>query len=253
MAEEYERHLVPAVFAPFARDLARRVAALAPSRILELAAGTGVVTRELLAAVPAAELTATDLNPAMVEVGSELAVGAWWEPADAADLPFADKRFDCVVCQFGVMFFPDKPAAFAEAGRVLAPHGHVLMSTWGTVAENDFAVALEASLRQVFGESSPPFISEIPHGYADIERVVADLRLGGLRCLDAASVTFEGSASSAADIAAGFCRGTPLRAAIEQRADLDAAVEAVTEELRARLGAGRVTCQMTAHVVDAVR
>lgn len=253
MADSYERLLVPAVFAPFARDLAGRVASLAPSHILELAAGTGVVTRELLTAAPEAELTATDLNPAMVEVGSELAAGARWEPADATRLPFADQLFDCVVCQFGVMFFPDKPTAFSEVARVLAPGGHFVMSTWATVGEHDFSIALEAGLRDVFPHDVPAFLSEIPHGYADVERVVADLRLGGLESIEVTSITLIGSAQSATDIAVGFCTGTPLRAAIEERGDLDEAIDAVARELRTRLGPDPVTGRMTALVIDVVR
>lgn len=116
MPEAYERWLGPTVFRPFAVDLAGRVAARRPGRVLELAAGTGVLTRELLAADPHCDLTATDLNSAMVEFGRRRAPAALWRQADATDLPFDAGRFDAVVCQFGVMFFPDKPAAFAEAG-----------------------------------------------------------------------------------------------------------------------------------------
>ena len=119
MPEAYNRWLAPAVFRPFARDLARRAARLAPGRILEIAAGTGVLTNELVTALPMAEVTATDLNAAMVEFGSRQAPGAEWRQADALDLPFKNDQFDLVACQFGVMFFPDKLAAFAEvqAGR----------------------------------------------------------------------------------------------------------------------------------------
>jgi SAM-dependent methyltransferase len=88
-----------------------------PRRILEIAAGTGVLTRELAAAVPWAEVTATDLNAAMVEFGSGQVPLAVWQQADALHLPFGGKLFDLVVCQFGVMFFPDKPAGFREMRR----------------------------------------------------------------------------------------------------------------------------------------
>src|SRR5690349_2607472 len=113
--ELYETQLVPLIFEPYAADLARRVAALHPSRVLETAAGTGVVTRAMARLLPAhAELIATDLNQPMLDraaaVGTERAVR--WLQADAMRLPFDDASFDVVVCQFGVMFFPDKAHAF---------------------------------------------------------------------------------------------------------------------------------------------
>jgi SAM-dependent methyltransferase len=253
MPEAYERWLGPAVFQPFAADLARRVAGRRPRRVLELAAGTGILTRELLAAVDGAEITATDLNDAMVRYGSGLAPGAQWRQADALDLPFDDGRFDAVVCQFGVMFFPDKPAAYAEARRVLAPGGSFLFNAWGTVDEHDFAAALMTGLEQAFPDDPPTFVSAIPHGYADIDAVLGDLRGGGFDSVSVDTITLEGRAGSAGDIATGFCTGTPLRPAIEARGDLAATTAVVAEAMEARLGPGEVTARMVAHVFDASR
>ena len=123
MPAAYERFLAAPVFQPFAVDLARRVAARAPRQILELAAGTGVLTRELAAAAANAEITATDLNDAMVDLGRARVPEATWQPADAMSLPFDDGQFDVVACQFGVMFFPDKPAAYAECAASSPPMG----------------------------------------------------------------------------------------------------------------------------------
>jgi SAM-dependent methyltransferase len=253
MAEAYDRYLVPTVFRPFAADLARRAARLAPAAVLELAAGTGVLTRELLAAAPGAEIVATDLNAPMVRLGERLVPDARWELADAERLPFPEARFDLVACQFGVMFFPEKPAAFAQARRVLIPGGRLLFNTWHTVESHDFARALLAGLRAVFPVDPPRFLAAVPHGYTDPERVVADLVGGGLEVESVETVTLAGRAASAADVALGFCVGTPLRAEIEARADLTAMTQAVQREVTARLGAGPVTGQMTAHVVVARR
>src|SRR5690349_113274 len=113
----YETYLVPLIFEPYAGGLAKRRKGRAGSRLLEIAAGTGVVTRALAAALPeSAAIVATDLNQAMIDqaaaVGTKRTVE--WRQADAMKLPFPDASFDAVVCQFGTMFFPDKAKAFAE-------------------------------------------------------------------------------------------------------------------------------------------
>jgi SAM-dependent methyltransferase len=251
MPEAYERWLVPTVFRPFAVDFARRVSARMPERVLELAAGTGVLTRELVAAVGSAEVMATDLNDAMIDFGRRRVPGATWRQADAMALPFDDGQFDFIACQFGVMFFPDKPAAFAETRRVVTPEGTVLLSTWGPVETHDFQAALVAGLERAFPDDPPTFMVSMPHGYADLDIVVGDLRAGGLDCVAVESVTLEGHAASAADLAVGYCAGTPLRPAIEARGELAATTAEVTIEMEARLGAGAVTGRMTAHVIEA--
>ena len=252
MSEVYDRWLAPTVFRPFAVELARRVAVRRPQRLLEVAAGTGVLTRELLA-TGTVDVTATDLNEAMVEFGRRSVPGATWRQADALGLPFDDGRFDVVACQFGVMFFPDKPAAHAEARRVLEPGGSLFLATWGPLDGHDFEVAVTAGLDRIFPDDPPRFLHSVPHGYADLAVVVADLRAGGLDVVSAETVTVEGRAASAADLATGYCTGTPLRAEIDARGDLTAAISAVAEELERRFGSGPMVGRMTAHVVEAVR
>jgi SAM-dependent methyltransferase len=253
MAEAYERYLVPTVFRPFAADLAHRAARLAPAAVLELAAGTGVLTRELLAAVPGTQIIATDLNGPMVQLGAQLVPGARWEQADAGRLPFPEARFDVVACQFGVMFFPDRRAAYAELRRVLAPSGRLLVNTWDTIDTHGFAQALAGALGQVFPGDVPAFLSTVPHGYADPDEVVGDLRAAGYEVESVETLTLEGRAASAVDVATGFCTGTPLRGEIEARGDLAATTRLVGAELTARFGDGPVSAPMTAHVVQARR
>jgi SAM-dependent methyltransferase len=194
------------VFRPFAVDLAGRAAHHRPDRILELAAGSGVLTRELVATLPAAELMATDLNPAMVSLGSKQVPTARWEQADAVRLPYPDGWFDLVVSQFGVVFFPDKPAAFAEARRVLRPGGHLLFNTWDVLTTHGFQAALVAGLERAFPGDPPTFIVALPHGYADCDVVVGHLTAGGLERVAVESVTLEGHAVSVAELAAGYSR-----------------------------------------------
>jgi hypothetical protein len=146
-------------------------------------------------------------------------------------LPFGDGQFDLVACQFGVMFFPDKPAAFREARRVLASGGRLLFSTWGAVGTHGFAAALAAGIERAFPGDPPAFVTAVPHGYCDLGQVTADLAAGGLECVSAELVTLDGQVGSAADVAAGFCTGTPLRMAIEHRGDLMASTALVSQEM----------------------
>jgi SAM-dependent methyltransferase len=251
MPEIYDRHLGPALFAPFARHLARLAVALAPGRILELAAGTGIATAELLRALPDAQLTATDLNQAMVTCAAERVPGPTWSVADAQRLDFADASFDLVVCQFGVMFFPDKAAAFAEAARVLAPDGTMLFTVWDVVESSPFPAALVASLATVLPVDPPGFVTDVPHGYADQEQIRADVHAGGLEIERLERLVLNGTASSARSLAEGFCLGTPLRFALQKRGSLDALTDDIADELAVRLGSGEVTGELAAFVVSA--
>jgi SAM-dependent methyltransferase len=191
---------------------------------------------------------ATDLNAAMVQYGAARVSQASWQQADAQDLPFPDDSFDLIVCQFGVMFFPDKSAAFAEARRVLRPDGRLVFNTWGPLETHEFGAAVVAALRQTFPADPPSFLARIPHGYHDPELVSADLTVGGLRSESADSLTLLGTADSAASVARGFCVGTPIRAEIEARGDLAATTSAVESLVSSVLGSGRVTAKMTAWV-----
>src|SRR5690349_8452340 len=128
----YERYMVPLLFRPYAEELAARAKALQPKRILETAAGTGVVTAALAQALPGADIVATDLNQPMLDVAITRvsSTNVSFRQADALDLPFGDASFDLVVCQFGVMFFPDKVKGASEANRVLRTGGHYLFAVW---------------------------------------------------------------------------------------------------------------------------
>ena len=151
----YESHLVPLIFEPYAIDLAKRLASRSPARVLEIAAGTGVVTRQLASVLaPGTAIVATDLNQPMLDLAAALGTArpVEWRQADAMQLPFEDGAFDAVVCQFGVMFFPDKAKAFAEAKRVLRPGGVYLFNVWDRIEENEFADIVTKSLAALFPE-----------------------------------------------------------------------------------------------------
>ena len=163
----YETHLVPLIFEPYAPDLARRLASNAAGRVLELAAGTGVATRALASILPAtSSIVATDLNVPMLEQAKaiDIARPVEWRQADAMQLPFENGAFDAVVCQFGVMFFPDKPLAFSEARRVLAEGGVFVFNVWDRIEENEFADMVTTALTRRYPDDPPRFLARVPHG-----------------------------------------------------------------------------------------
>ncbi len=256
VAELYQRLLAPMFFEPYADDLAGRVAALGPSRVLETAAGTGVATRALARALPAgAALIATDLNQGMLDRAAAIGAGrtVGWRQADATDLPFGDATFDAVACQFGAMFFPDKVRGFAEARRVLCPGGALLFSVWDRLEENEFAEVAIAALARLFPEDPPRFLARTPHGYFDLERLARDLAGAGFAAEpQVETVAARSRAPSAQVVALALCQGTPLRGEIEARAGepgLAEATAACAAALEARFGAGPIEGKMQAHVV----
>ena len=251
----YHDHLGPLLFAPYARDLARRTAALNPRRILETAAGTGIVTEALLDAASQAGIVATDLNQAMLDVAAARidSTRVEFRQADAQALPFADAGFDAVVCQFGVMFFPDRIGAYKEARRVLAPGGAFLFNVWDSLDENPVSKAVAETVAGLFPDDPPSFLSRTPFGYHDKARIEADLRAAGFTGIETETVRLRSAVPSARDAAFGLTHGSPLRAEIEAHGEgaLERATDAVVATL-SRLGHGAGAEEpMSAHVVVA--
>jgi len=255
----YETYLVPLLFEPYAADLASRLAAKAPGRVLEIAAGTGVVTRALAAALPErASIVATDLNQPMLDQAAALGTRrpVEWRQADAMQLPFADGVFDAVVCQFGVMFFPDKARAFAEARRVLRPGGVWVFNVWDRIEENEFADVVTAALAPLFPADPPRFLARTPHGYHLPGKVAEDLARGGFAAPpEIVTLAARSRARSPRDPAVAYCQGTPLRSEIETRdaSRLEEATDVAADALGRRFGRGEVDGKMQAHVVTIAR
>ena len=255
----YESHLVPLIFEPFATELVNRLALRPLTRVLEIAAGTGVVTRKLAAVLPASVgIVATDLNQSMLDlaatVGTERPVE--WRQADAMQLPFADESFDAVVCQFGVMFFPDKTKAFAEARRVLRLGGIFIFNVWDRIEENEFADTVTTALESMFPDDPPRFMARTPHGYHDHASIERDLKVGGFMASPHIATVTERSRANAARIPAiAYCEGTPLRNEIEARgaARLGEATDLATDAIARRFGSGPVDGKIQAHVVTVER
>ena len=254
--ELYDTHLVPLIFEPYAADLAQRLASRPLARLLEIAAGTGVVTRAMASALPAsAAIVATDLNQPMLDrasaVGTRRAVE--WRQADAMQLPFPDGSFDAVVCQFGVMFFPEKAKAFAEARRMLRPGGIFLFNVWDRIEENEFADIVTAALARLFPDDPPRFMARTPHGYHDREAIKRDLAKGGFTTQPQIDTVAARSRAGSFDIPAiAYCRGTPLRNEIEARdaSRLAEATRIAAEAIARRFGRGAVDGKIQAHVIS---
>ncbi len=257
--EVYERYTVPLLFRPYARDLARRLAERHPRDVLELAAGTGAVTRELAAVLPRdTSMTATDLSRPMLDRARALPLPrpVRWVEADAGALPFPDGSCDAVLCQFGVMFFPDRPRAFGEARRVLRPGGVLLFNVWQALGANDFVAVTEAVAAGLFPADPPDFLSRVPYGYHDVAAITRDLAAGGFTGAPRIeTVARPGRAGSAQDVATALCRGTPLRDEIEARGGrtLDEVTRAVGSALAERFGPGPVEGPLSALVVTVTR
>jgi ubiquinone/menaquinone biosynthesis C-methylase UbiE len=254
----YDRNLGPLLFEPYAADLAARLADIAQGRVLETAAGTGIVTRALIRTLPdAVEIIATDLNQPMLHAAAAQLDNArvTWRQADALALPFADKAFDAVLCQFGVMFFPDKPAAYRETRRVLKPGGRFVFNVWDRIEENEIAGIVNEAIAALFPEDPPRFFARIPHGYYDTGTIHAELGKTGFTSIKVETVQLVSRAQSPSDAVIGFCQGSPLRNEIEARdpGSLAAATDAAASAVAARFGNGPISAKMQAHVITAAR
>ncbi len=256
--EMYDRLMVPLIFEPYATDLAERVAAVQPQEVLETAAGTGVVTRALASRLPAdVRIVATDLNPPMLDQAARRLsdTRVEWRQADALALPFEDRRFDAVVCQFGAMFFPDKDRAYREALRVLKPGGRYVFNVWDAIEANEFADAVTQALAEMFPEDPPRFLARTPHGYHDADGIRAALHAAGFADVAVEAVEARSSAPSACEPAVAYCQGTPLRNEIEARdaARLEEATDRATNALACRFGNGPIDGRIRAFVFTAIR
>lgn len=216
---DYEARLVPMFFEPYARDMATRLPART-SRVIETAAGTGVVARHLLERLDAeATMVVTDLQDAMLAVARKRMGGdprVTIHAADAVDLPYDDRSFDLVVCQFGLMFFSDKLAGLREARRVLTPDGTLLLSTWGSLDDNPVAGITHEEVTRVFPEAPPPFL-RVPFGMHDPDAVVDLLHAAGFSYVTSEVVSLEAMSPSAHHAAVGLLCGSPMFTQLQER------------------------------------
>jgi ubiquinone/menaquinone biosynthesis C-methylase UbiE len=239
--EHYDSGLGPHIFVDYAANLTRRVTATSPARVLEIAAGTGIVTRMLRDALPATtNLIASDLNPPMLDVARKkfkTHENISFQPADATALPFADAAFDTVVCQFGVMFFPDKDKSFREVHRCLAPRGHYLFNVWDSFEYNPFARITHETIAGFFAKDAPGFY-KVPFGYFQLDPIKASLIAAGFEDISAHVLKIEKEIPSARRFAEGLVLGNPVIDEIRSRgtAAADQVVDGLTAALQQAFG-----------------
>ena len=253
--ELYDTHLVPLIFRPYAVDLVGRLLSRPLARVLEIAAGTGVVTRAMASMLPEnVSIVATDLNQPMIDHASLLGThrAVEWRQANAMELPFKNATFDAVVCQFGVMFFPKKSRAYSEVRRVLRPEGVFIFNVWDRLEENEFAHTVTTALEAFFPEDPPRFLARTPHGYYAHETIKRDLANGGFTASpEIVTWTARSWAESFRIPAIAYCQGTPLRNEIEARdpSRLGEATDIAAEAIARRFGRGAVDGKIQAHII----
>ena len=248
----YDRYMGPLLFEPYARCVAERVGALRPTRILETAAGTGIVTRTLREAVPEATIVATDINPAVVGFAAEQVQSerVEFQVADAQNLPFEAAMFDLVVCLFGIMFFPDKVRANAEAKRVLRPQGAYIVVAFDRLDRNPIPKAAGEAVASLFPED-PRYMERGPFSYTDPALMEEDLQAAGFEAIEVETVELS-SRVSARDAAHGIVLGSPFRAEIE-RLDTSALERATRAVERALEPWDDRDAPLSAHIATASR
>jgi ubiquinone/menaquinone biosynthesis C-methylase UbiE len=246
----YDRYM-GFLFEPYAKLVAERCAVLQPDRILETAAGTGIVTRAVHRAAPQAHIVATDINPAMLEFAANALHSnrVSFQRADAQNLPFAEGSFDLVLCQFGVMFFPDKIRANDEARRVLCPNGHYLLVTFDRLELNPIPKAAQDAVSALFPDNPFDYMERGPFSYADPARIKHDLLTAGFTDVNVETIRLL-SRVNPHDAAQAFVFASPFRSEIERRdpSALDRAAEAVAHALLPWDGK---EAPMSAHLITA--
>jgi ubiquinone/menaquinone biosynthesis C-methylase UbiE len=253
----YERYLVPLLFRPYAELLAQRAAAFKPARILETAAGTGVVTAALASVLPQSEIVATDLNQAMLDVAATRvsARNVRFREADALNLPFDDESFDLVACQFGIMFYPDKVAGNAEARRVLRNGGHYLLAIWNHIENNPLSELAHETMGRLFPDNPPMFMKRGPFSYGDTAQIENDLKAAGFAQVAIETVELMSRSPSAHDAASGLTYGSPMGVELAEYGEgaLDRVFAEFSDGARRWEGPDGFAAPMSAHIVTATK
>jgi ubiquinone/menaquinone biosynthesis C-methylase UbiE len=216
----YDRYLGPILFETYALDLAERVKSKKLDNVLELACGTGRLTRHLSKLVPEnGHYIATDLNPDMMAVAQSKIADKKieWRVANAQDLPFENNSFDLVVCQFGVMLFAEKEKAFAQVFRVLKPQGAFVFSVWDDIKYSPKVALVNKVMQDVTGANPADFLTKGPHSFYNKSEIRNLLMEAGFTNIQIEEVQKTVTLENPEDLFKGFTEGSPLRLYIEEQ------------------------------------
>lgn len=254
----YDQYLGPVLFEPYALDIIQRINSGNYHNVLELACGTGRVTKHLAASLPEnKKLTATDLNGDMLEVAKSIVKdeSIRWMVADAQELSFTDNTFDHVICQFGVMFFPDKAKAFSEAYRVLQPGGTFVFNVWDSLDANPRSAIIKKVMEDIMGDEAPDFMSKGPYSFYDKDLIFQLLQEAGFINIKLEVVQKEAYYAAADDLIKGFVDGSPLAAYLTQLTpSLRQTIrEQLHKEIIDELGEKEIISPMQAIVCSAIK
>jgi ubiquinone/menaquinone biosynthesis C-methylase UbiE len=256
--ENYDRYLGPVLFEPYAADLVGRLKVPEQASVLEIACGTGIVTRRLRDRLDlSVRIVATDLNDAMMSYAAQKfrpEDRIEWKQADATELPFADQSFAAAVCQFGLMFVPDKARVMSETYRILKPGGTFLFNVWDAIELNDLAQAAHTIIKKFFPQDPPDFY-DVPFSYHEPEAIKSLLSTAGFREIQLSVVSLPAISPSASDVAHGLIHGNPVITAINERDDSKApeVVADLAASIAAQFGDSPVRARMQALVCNAFR
>lgn len=252
----YDNYLGPLFFEPFALEVAARLRPLQPAALLEIACGTGRVTRHLPKNLPAgADIVATDINPEMLAYARKMMPegnSIIWDIADAVSLPYRNESFDCILSQFGVMFYSDRPQAYADALRTLKPGGTFVFTAWDALQFNPAARMADSTLAHFFPVDTPAFF-KIPFSYNEDHLIRYELALAGFKDIRVERLSLTGYADTAENAAKGLLEGTPAHTAIVGRDEalLPLIQAELARELTAAFGATNLRVPLQALLVTA--
>ena len=251
--EFYESGLVPVIFEDYAREIAALVAKRKPEKVLELAAGTGVVTRLLRDRLSRkCEIIASDLNEPMLEVARKKfksGESVSFQSIDAMSIPLDDNSVDVVACQFGVMFFPDKVESYCEALRVLKPGGRYIFNAWDSHEHNPFAGIAQSLVEKAFPDDPPGFY-KVPFHYHDVREMKREMKEAGFSSVKVQRRKIRKTIPSIAAFAQGLVHGNPLSEEIRARSsDPDAMVDVIRSAFEAAFGSDPAKMPLSAFFV----
>jgi ubiquinone/menaquinone biosynthesis C-methylase UbiE len=258
IAKNYDDLLGPFIFEPYAVDLVNRIDLRQVKNVLEIASGTGRVTKHLSEKLPlGAKLTATDLNLGMIALAAQRITNENidWHTADMQALPFEDNVFDLVVCQFGIMFPPDRVKALKEIRRVLKPGGQLVFNTWGPIEQNHAWQITSEVVNSFMGNTASDTFRNGPFSL-DNEKVVLELlHEAGFDDNNAVSVTLTSETLSAAGASKGFIEGLPILGVIKANVPqlLPAILEKLEKEFNKQLGEQLLKTRLNALVFISVK